>query len=256
MSRMTNNIVISNSNVPIAIVLGTMCAGKSMVIFRLCQYLRGIGFSFYAENDRLRNNNECFSQFVDSNMVPFCNSTRNFGIIHIQKEGDTKLQIFDFQTEYFFINKNRIIPDLLYRLTVVSNNKIWIIAVDLHSNIRYRHELLWAIEKLQHQMRPSDKIIILVTKADLHAQLIRYNGGCNSRTLERIIQREFPGLLNLFENNNKFTRWLRRYNCDILTFSVGTFYNSTSNRKETFQMGSDIYPQQLWNTLKKYINNK
>jgi len=68
----------------------------------------------------------------------------------------------------------------------------------------------------------------------------------------RTIKSWYPGIFDLFKNENPITRLWKENNFDFVTFQTGD-YAQTTDGTLTFEEGPDVYPANLWNTIIKHI---
>ena len=82
---------------------------------------------------------------------------------------------------------------------------------------------------------------------------------CPSKSNGRIeISNLYPGIFEMFKNQNPITKLWKNYNCGFVPFQTGTYTPTTKkdskgNTVWNYQEGADDFPQMLWNNIQKCI---
>jgi hypothetical protein len=104
-------------------------------------------------------------------------------------------------------------------------------------------------------MKKKDKAIFLYNKIDCSPALDD-KGNVNIKTLRKEINEDYPGLLDLFKVHGP-KAIIKEYDCYLIPFQTGNYpeeFNTVLNKKvKLFVEGSDEYPKELWNTIKKCL---
>lgn len=247
------HVSIANREVPIIIPFGPAYSGKTMMLHRLFQFLRGrycvevertfVPCSLYSVYEELA------EKFIDGLLKgEFPVATTQLPLLFdVINKGNIVCQILDQTgTSHFdkFDIKN---PICLEEIMRCPNKKIWMFMLEPYWKNKYDQKAyIERILELKAFMSPHDKVIFVATKADnlicikikdiFHETLCRY-----------------PGLFYFFKNTNPITRLLRPYNFDFVAFSAGTFADTIDGTEERYRVGDDKYPETLWKTVLKNI---
>lgn len=168
--------------------------------------------------------------------------------------GTPLFQIFDQSGYGYFDENNRNSPIRLKEILECPNRKIWLFILDMNrKNYGIAVKYAERIKEMKKYISSNDKVLVIVNKIDQATIGNPYN---RKRKIMNYVAQEikniYPRLLSSFKNNNPITQLWKPLKCDIILFSSGYF--SLSNKgQERYLPSPDIYPIQLWNSIKKYF---
>lgn len=228
-----------HKHAPIIIPFAPVHFGKTCLLYRLIYYLQNKGYSVKCEE---------YMRSIYSGCSPCATAIPIQGKILWQ--GHIMAQFIDFPGDFLYDLYSPRKPSALKEVLASSNKKIWLFLLDLDvlngefDRVSYSER----ISEVAAHISSNDKIIIVVNKTDI------YSTGLKSKEdLIQAIYRQYPTVLNCFKNQNPVTKLWRSFNCDIIPFTAG-FFCRTSNNREMFQRGLDIYPKQLWKAISKGLH--
>ena len=100
-------------------------------------------------------------------------------------------------------------------------------------------------------MKPQDKVLFVFNKID-ETDFVISPGVVNMNAARNEVRNNYPGIFELFKNQNPITKLFREYNWDFLAFSTGDFTEAADGTK-MFQQGDDVYPKNLWNKIMELV---
>ena len=120
-----------------------------------------------------------------------------------------------------------------------------------------RNNYVARIKELSLQMDRKDRALFIYNMID-KTNFVRGKGDVNIPEAHKDVSKNYPGIFEIFRNQNPITKWWRDYNCGFIPFSTGTYTDTTKqdskgNTVKNYQEGADYYPQMLWNEIKKII---
>jgi hypothetical protein len=203
---------------------------------------------------------ENFSKIINS--PDAANSTANvsFMLVEVIKDGKRLCQILEAPGEYYFNPNNPSMPFPSYVNTIIASNnrKLWTIMVepdwrDTVDRINY----VQRINDLSKQMDVKDKTLFVFNKID-KTNFTRKKGQINIPQAREEISNLYPGIFEMFKNQNPITKLWKDYLCGFVPFQTGTYTittkkDSKGNSIWNYQEGPDNYPQMLWNEIQKSI---
>ena len=140
-----------------------------------------------------------------------------------------------------------------------SNPKIWFFFVesfwphycykDDYSSMRrlYAERIL----DMEEIIPSTDKVVFICAKVDLHHGLFK-NGQPDVPQFFKDIKNQYPGIFSKYEVKNPIVRLWRKYNCDFVAFSAGSFY-MTYEGGLSYSPSKDLYPANLWKSITKNL---
>ena len=262
-------VTIADGKAPLVVLFGPPACGKTMTLIRLARYLRQRGYTIAPI--------KTFRPSEDQNYVEICknenfnkmmtspdaaNSTANVSsmLVEVIKDGKRLCQILESPGEYLF-NPNKPtepFPSYVNSIINCNNRKLWAVMVEPDwRNEEDRVNYVSRINNLATQMSVKDKTLFIFNKID-KTNFVRRKGLINIPQARFEISNLYPGIFELFRNQNPITKLWKDYLCGFVPFQTGTYTETTrkdsnGNTILNYQEGADIYPQMLWNEIKKSI---
>lgn len=248
------------SDTPIVILFGPASSGKSMALVRLARYLNSRGYSltpnpsFWANyTDVYAKKCNGFDDFINTSTAVNGNGVTDFMLVDVSnRSGRCICRILDAPGEHFFnqqgFRENGSIsyPPYLNKIFSLGNQyRKWVFIAEPGWNPNpqpaIRSAYINAIARLKSNMGSKDRVIVLCSKSDLHSQWIVANKP-NIKQFYNMINLQYPGLFNIFVNNNPVS-WLfggKAY--EFIPFVAGTF-------EGLYTPSNDVYPARLWQAI-------
>lgn len=268
-----NDVVvhIANRTDPIVVLFGPTGCGKTMSLLRLTRYLGENGYDVKPRRDFRPDNDYGYQELCDSwdivrkaDYAALPTAQTNFMLLTVKRRGaaDNRClcQILEAPGELYFSTDPKApvgasFPPYLETIKNCKNRKVWCIMLEpdwKSPDVRDRY--VRRIERLKRYIKPSDTVLLVYNKIDLTDLVF---GGTEVRlgALVAAVREDYPGLLDLFRNQNPITKWFRSYYCELLPFSTGSYANNTTGG-QTFTPGADAYPAHLWNSIRKHVRGK
>ena len=260
---------IADGKAPLIILFGPPACGKTMTLVRLARYLNKQGYKIspirtFRPNDDQNYVEICkpenFSRIINS--PDAANSTANisFMLVEVVKDGKRLCQILESPGEYLFNPNKPTEPFPSYVNTIIhsNNRKLWAIMVEPDwRNEEDRINYVSRINELSTMMDVKDKTLFIFNKID-KTNFTRKKGVINIPQARIETNNLYPGIFEMFKNQNPITRLWKDYLCGFVPFQTGTYtptskQDSKGNTVWNYQEGADYYPQILWNEIRKSI---
>lgn len=262
-------VTIADGKAPLIILFGPPACGKTMTLVRLARYLNKQGYKIspirtFRPNDDQNYVEICkpenFSRIINS--PDAANSTANisFMLVEVVKDGKRLCQILESPGEYLFNPNKPTEPFPSYVNTIIhsNNRKLWAIMVEPDwRNVEDRINYVSRINELSTMMDVKDKTLFIFNKID-KTNFTRKKGVINIPQARIETNNLYPGIFEMFKNQNPITRLWKDYLCGFVPFQTGTYtptskQDSKGNTVWNYQEGADYYPQILWNEIRKSI---
>lgn len=242
--------LIADKETPIIVPFGPAGSGKTMMLYRLFQYLYGQGKvvrgnRLFVPTDLSSVYDKCIDTFfcrLIGNLVAVANPLMPLLFDIIDNRGKRICHILD-QTGTSYSDENNIV--CLREIVQSPNKKIWMFLLDpFMKNEPILHYVQRIIDVQRTMMSNYDKVVFVATKQEssFKRPIVAF----------REMQHQYDGLFDAFKNANPITSLFRLYNFDFVAFSAGEFYYNIDGTVE-FCAGGDEYPKILWKTILKCI---
>lgn len=257
------SVNIADRDTPIVVLFGPPACGKTMTLIRLTRYLKRNGFTVSPVRD--------FRPAADKNYQDICNnfdemianedaaSSTNqisFMLVQVLYHGRTLCQILEAPGEHYYNgNLNESFPKYVNAIISSNNRKIWAIMVEPYKTSMMDKKscegYVDRIARLKRSMSPRDRVTFVFNKIDETPYQLGM-GKVNFKEARKDISNRYPGIFNLFKNENPITKLWREYYCDFTAFMTGTFQTANDGTL-TYQEGPDNYPALLWKLIRKNV---
>lgn len=258
-------VTIADYNTPLVILFGPPACGKTMTLVRLTRYLQSKGYSIapitsfrpsYDSNYSQMCQN--FNAMISSEDAAQSTSKISFMLVQVSKNGRPICQILEGPGEYYFKPEEPNAPFPKYVNAIINsdNRKIWAIMLEpdrtnRRMDVEARRNYVSKVKKLKTKISARDKVMFIFNKIDetdfvISPGNIRYNHALqHSEYL-------YPNMFVPFKNVNPITKLWKPYNFGFIAFHTGDF-SEAADGTLTFEQGSNIYPQKLWEFIQKQI---
>jgi len=251
---------IPRSDLPIFMPFRYCCAGGTMLIRRLCVYLRDIGYEVNVVRDFLNWKDyqkaaEFYESSFDSLEAAPGNSIRDQYLIEVCKNKRSICYILDMSGELQaqFPNENRNPVPFFMQIVCGDNPIIWGIIIENeigHHNCNVDYYCK-AIANTKKFMKPFDKTIVIFNKID-ETPFMLSPCSVDQKDAYNYARKRYPDFFNLFKTTNVFQKLVRPYNCDFVTFSSGYYYMHTHNNLRYYANSNNCFPMTLWEHILKF----
>lgn len=262
-------VTIADGDAPLIILFGPPACGKTMTLVRLARYLNKRGYTIspvrtfrpsddqnYVEICKSEN----FNRIINSPDAAISTANISFMLVEIIKDGKRLCQILESPGEYLFNpNKpNEPFPSYVNTIIHSNNRKLWAIMVepDWRNDVD-RINYVTRINELSTRMDVRDKTLFIFNKID-KTNFTRKKGQINIPQARAEITYLYPGIFEMFRNQNPISKLWKDYLCGFVPFQTGTYtpttkMDSRGNVVFNYQEGADYYPQLLWDEIRKSI---
>lgn len=262
-------VTITDDEAPLIILFGPPACGKTMTLVRLARYLNKQGYKISPIRNFRPSNDKNYEEICEPanfnkiiNSPDAANSTSNisFMLVEVLKNGKRLCQILESPGEHLFDPQKPTKPFPTYVNNIIhcNNRKLWTIMVEPNwKDDVDRNNYVARIKELSLQMDRKDRTLFIYNMID-KTNFVRRKGDVNIPEARKDVRKNYPGIFEIFRNQNPITKWWRDYNCGFIPFSTGTYTDTTKqdskgNTVKNYQEGADYYPQMLWNEIKKII---
>lgn len=250
---------IPQPSIPIFMPFRYCCAGGTMLIRRLCVYLRDIGYEVNVVRDFLNWPDyqmaaEYYESSFDSSEAAPGNSIRDQYLIEICKNNRSICYILDMQGE---LQAHRMVENwnpVPFFMQIVSGDNpiIWGIIIEKeighrNCNVDYYCKTIANAKKF---MKPFDKTIVIFNKID-ETPFMLSPCSVNQKDAYNYARKKYPDLFNLFKTTNVLKGIVSPFNCDFVTFSTG-YYPPIENGGFNYAKSNNIFPMVLWEHILKH----
>jgi len=249
---------IPQPSIPIFMPFRYCCAGGTMLIRRLCVYLRDMGYEVNVVRDFLNWEDyqkaaEYYESSLDSLEAAPGNSIRDQYLIEVCKNSRSICYILDMQGELQAHIPNGNPVPFFMQIVCGDNPIIWGIIIEneighRNCNVDYYCK---AIANTKKFMKPFDKTIVIFNKID-ETPFMLSPCSVDQKVAYNYARKKYPGLFDLFKTTNVFQKLARPYNCDFVTFSSGYYYTHTHNNLHYYANSNNCFPRTLWEHILKY----
>lgn len=251
---------IPQPSIPIFMPFRYCCAGGTMLIRRLCVYLRDIGYDVNVVRDFLNLKDyqkaaEYYENSFDSLEAAPGNSIRDQYLIEVCKNKRSICYILDMQGELqaHIPNENRNPMPLFMQIVSGDNPIIWGIIIEkeighLNCNVDYYCNVIANTKKF---MKPFDKTLVIFNKID-ETPFMLSPCSVNQKDAYNYARKKYPDLFNLFKTTNTLQRLMHPYICDFVTFSSGYYSYDDIRNIRCYTNSNNCFPMALWEHLLKY----
>lgn len=253
---------VKDKKTPIVILFGPKSCGKTMTLVRLSRYLKENGYQVVPEKTFRDSRDKdyqrmCveFPQMVNSDDAAASTSLISFMLTKVIKDSNLKCQILEAPGELYFDEDQpeREFPTYLNYITTCPNRKIWVFMLEPNwKNEEDRLNYVNRITQFTKEIKPQDKVILLMNKIDKADGLVVRTGVVKPQALLKEVKDSYPSILKPFVNNIPILSFFEKYRCTILPFQTGK-YSKTTSGKLKYTKSDDSYPKMLWNSIKQAI---
>lgn len=259
-------VILQNPDIPIVVFFGPPTCGKTMTLIRLCRFLVSNGYrvepvrSFRPSYDsNYQHVCESFNTMINSDMAQEGTTLINFMLVEVSRNGHPLCQLLEAPGEHYFKPKepNNPFPAYINAISSSHNRKLWGFFIEPdHTNSQIDHEdrlnYVDRIRRFNSYMHPRDRVSIIFNKIDETDCIISQGGAVHTGEAIRKAKYSYPGLFDLFANQNPITRLWKSSRADFIPYMNG-YFTKLANGGISFQLGHDNYPLRLWKSIMKSI---
>lgn len=261
-------VTVNDSKAPIVVFFGAPKCGKTMILIRLARYLSREGYVVkplrdFRPADDIKYTLSCdeFNAKIANTFAAKGTERIDFMLVEVVKNGKRICQLLEAPGEHYFNPENPSDqwPPYVQNIINSHNRKVWSIIIDPSScgttsltTVSLHNQYVAKIQELDRQKSKRDKAIVIFNKIDT-TNLVKSPGQIYTKEAIGEMVNLYPGLINIFKNRHPITSLWRRYNLSFVPFQTGS-YTTLGDGKQVFTEGTDDYPRQLWNELKRCFN--
>ena len=262
---------IINNKVPIVVFAGPAASGKSMILVRLAKYLHSNGYTVKTDPTFLNTSDyqEHCQKFNDALATTTAlDGTVKFLLVNVYKDGREIAKLLEAPGEDFYtidaekikIGANNSVEPYLAAIMTSNNPKSYVVLLDLDSEVSFRNN---GYHRESYERRflnnfypainkKRDRIILLYNKID--KTMFGNINGCDDISGARAdAELYYKGLFSTMKVK-KFGGFITVDNFTFKTFCTGMFAkqrDSFGKTYQTYNIASDVYPQELWKEIIK-----
>lgn len=254
-----DSINIVDTQTPIMVMVGPIGSGKTRVAYRLFEWLYRNGYCMEVDRVFRHPSDESYFQFAEDFVFnldsPYPVNPPHLALYEVRDKVDNSiLQVFDAMGAEWFDadNHEKVITysHQILQLLNSPNKKIWVYLTEPGwQDVSCRQSYVKSIQKLQLQIGKKDEHIVLYNKIDKVYKCMLSDDKVNLQEMIRMLDNEYPDLLNTFRNKNRITSLFKPYDCTFIPFMTGDYH--PENGRIEYCPGSDAYPKNLWNKIMK-----
>ena len=241
-----NDVLSIDESVPLVILFGPPCCGKTMTLMSLSMYLMSEGYHINSFEETFYQLYEQLQGHVYRNVRP--NSFMQVRIL--DRFGRGICQILKLPGDICFNPYNEHYEFPKYLCDIFNNSKLHKIFVfftePLHDDLemRYQYTLQYLLKRIQGKC----KFVILYNKID-QTPFVLSPGRVDTAAAKIDLSNNSPGILVSFKNKNIITRFWKPYMCDIIPPQTGEYYENK------YHHSSAAYNKKLWKLLLQYVRD-
>lgn len=258
-----------DNDAPIIFLFGPPASGKTMTLVRLYKYLVNKKHlkiepePSFVQKDGGEYEKRCKNFDKDANSKLAAEATKgvDFMLLNVSDNNGRRIcQILESPGEKLFDpdpNKEDSFNNQFVSTIMSSENrKVFIFILEPnYKDPETRERYVKRIKQIKKDLRNRFKVIFLYNKID-KSDTLDNNGHVNMESLKKRINNSYLGLLDLFKVHGPRAIF-KKYDCHLIPFQTGNYpeeFNTVLNKKvKLFVEGSDEYPKELWNTIKKCL---
>lgn len=264
------SINIADKAAPIVVLFGPGKCGKTMTQIRLARYLHEKGYTVNPVRDfrpaydtNYKQMCDKYSEFVNNTNAAPSTDTLSFMLLEVLDPRCNRLcQILEAPGEHYHSIQNPQAPFPAYinQLIASSTRKLWVVTLEPNWIPAAKcqdynlSQYVAKIKTLKTKINKRDRVLFLYNKIDATSLMIDQTT-VNKSMMFKDVANHFVGVFAPFRNQNPITSWWRKYNCDLLPFSTGTFspYKLGTKDETKYDIGSSVFPEALWRSIMSFI---
>ena len=262
-----NSVIVDiRSKRPIVVFYGPRSIGKTVALIRLSKFLKNEKFSvvpdknFRKEDERYQKLCDSFeNDYISSSIAPSGTAAIDFLLLKIGNTHGDYCQLLEAPGEHYFdpTQPNLFYPPYLETIFSSATPKVYIFFLELNWGTQVeKSNYEKKIVNLLPRVKQSDHIILLCNKSDRKTEFM-HNGKPQKKDFKRAIEEEYSVIFDKLGRKG-----LRRffspemYKYDFVVFTAGSFIERADGSGQTYTVGDNYYPQQLWKAINGGIKGK